>query len=42
MQIVERSDFPKDENVASLVFLYGNFHKINQHFIDGSFEDGLV
>jgi hypothetical protein len=39
--IVERSDFPKDENVASLVFLYGNFHKINQHFIDGSFENGL-
>ena len=39
--IVERPDFPKDENVASLVFLYGNFHKINQHFIDGSFEDGL-
>ena len=41
-EIVERSDFPKDENVASLVFLYGNFHKINQFFIDGSFEDGLV
>ncbi|WP_281846346.1 hypothetical protein [Olleya namhaensis] len=39
--IVERSDFPKDENVASLVFLYGNFHKINQYFIDGSFENGL-
>ncbi|PKG53598.1 hypothetical protein [Olleya sp. 1-3] len=39
--IVERPDFPKDENVASLVFLYGNFHKINQYFIDGSFENGL-
>ncbi|AUC74642.1 hypothetical protein [Olleya sp. Bg11-27] len=41
-EIVEQSDFPKDENVASLVFLYGNFHKINQFFIDGSFEEGLV
>ncbi|WP_452225327.1 hypothetical protein [Lacinutrix chionoecetis] len=33
--------FPKDENVATLVFLYTNFHKINFHFIDGSFNDGL-
>ena len=35
------SNFPKDENVQTLVFLYINFHKINQHFIDGSFHEGL-
>ncbi|MEQ3663828.1 MULTISPECIES: hypothetical protein [unclassified Olleya] len=40
--VVNQSNFPKDENVASLVFLYGNFHKINLHFIDGSFDDGLI
>lgn len=34
--------FVKDENVSTLVFLYTNFHSINQHFIDGSFEEGLV
>ncbi|BAO76079.1 hypothetical protein [Winogradskyella sp. PG-2] len=33
--------FNKDENVSTLVFLYTNFHSINQHFIDGSFEEGL-
>ena len=38
---VQKSTFPTDENVATLVFLYTNFHSINQHFIDGSFEDGL-
>ncbi|NRD21734.1 hypothetical protein HNV10_00680 [Winogradskyella litoriviva] len=34
--------FAKDENVSSLIFLYTNFHNINQYFIDGSFEDGLT
>ncbi|WP_179348127.1 hypothetical protein [Winogradskyella pacifica] len=38
---VQKSNFPQDENVATLVFLYTNFHSINQHFIDGSFEEGL-
>ena len=38
---VNHPKFPKDENVASLVFLYTNFHNINAHFIDGSFEEGL-
>ncbi len=38
---VEQPDFPKDENVEALVFLYLNFHRINQHFIDGSFDDRL-
>ncbi|MBU2939942.1 hypothetical protein KO494_10365 [Lacinutrix sp. C3R15] len=38
---VASDGFPKDENVASLVFLYTNFHNINQYFIDGSFSEGL-
>jgi len=39
---VNQANFPKDENVATLVFLYFNFHNINKHFIDGSFEKGLM
>lgn len=39
--IVNNSKFIKDENTATLVFLYTNFHNINQHFIDGSFKEGL-
>jgi hypothetical protein len=39
--IVDNKKFVKDENVSTLVFLYTNFHNINQYFIDGSFEDGL-
>ena len=38
---VNNPKFNKDENVSTLVFLYTNFHSINQHFIDGSFEKGL-
>jgi len=39
---VEDKSFPKDENVQTLTFLYFNFHDINKHFIDGSFNDGLA
>ena len=39
---IEAPSFPKDENVKTLSFLYLNFHDINKHFIDGSFEDGLA
>lgn len=38
---ISNANFPKDENVETLLFLYLNFHKINLHFIDGSFQDGL-
>ena len=38
---VSAPGFPKDENVETLKFLYLNFHRINQHFIDGSFSEGL-
>ncbi|NRD19303.1 hypothetical protein HNV08_04520 [Winogradskyella eckloniae] len=39
--IVNDVKFNKDENVSTLIFLYTNFHTINQHFMDGSFEAGL-
>lgn len=40
-EAVADKSFNKDDNVNTLVFLYTNFHSINLHFIDGSFEDGL-
>jgi glutaredoxin-related protein len=40
-ETVDNTKFIKDQNVSTLVFLYTNFHSINQHFIDGSFEEGL-
>lgn len=40
--IVAKKSFPKDENVAALSFLYINLHKVNLHFMDGSFQEGLV
>jgi hypothetical protein len=39
---VSEESFPKDENVEALKFLYLIFHSINEHFIDGSFQDGLA
>ena len=38
---VNNTKFNKDENVSTLIFLYTNFHTINQYFIDGSFDEGL-
>ena len=40
--IVNEKAFPNDENVEALSFLYINLNKINLHFIDGTFEDGLA
>lgn len=40
-ETVADKNFPKNENVASLAFLYINLNKFNAYFIDGSFEDGL-
>lgn len=39
---VESKAFPKNDNVENLVFLYKNFHNINKHFIDGSFDEGVL
>lgn len=41
-QIVDSDDFPKDDNLEALSFLYIQTNAINYHFIDGSFEDGLA
>ncbi|WP_066223930.1 hypothetical protein [Formosa haliotis] len=39
--IVEDKSFLRDENVEALAFLYLNLNKVNLHFIDGTFQDGL-
>lgn len=39
--ITKRNDFPADDNVASLQFLYLNLNRINLFFIDGSFKQGI-
>jgi hypothetical protein len=39
--IVEQATFPKSENIESLVFLHRYSHKINLHFMEGSFEEGF-
>ncbi len=38
---VSKPDFPKNDNVASLAFLYLNSNKLNLHFLEGTFEKGL-
>ena len=40
-KIIKSEGFPIDNNIEALSFLYVNLHKINAHFIDGSFEEGL-
>ncbi len=39
--IITDKKFRKDENVEALSFLYTNLNKINLHFIDGSFDEGI-
>lgn len=39
--IVASKDFPKNDNISSLVFLYVNSHKLNLHFMEGTFKKGL-
>ncbi len=39
--IVAEESFPKDENVEALSFLYLSTNKVNVHFMDGTFTDGL-
>jgi len=38
---VSDSSFPKNDNIASLSFLYVNSNKINLHFLEGTFDKGL-
>ncbi|WP_273567138.1 hypothetical protein [Maribacter halichondriae] len=39
--VVESKDFPKNDNIASLSFLYINANRLNQHFLEGTFAKGL-
>ncbi|TMM56953.1 hypothetical protein FEE95_10685 [Maribacter algarum] len=39
--MVESKDFPKNDNIASLAFLYINSNKLNFHFMEGTFNKAL-
>ncbi len=39
--VVESRDFPKNDNIASLAFLYLNANRLNLHFLEGTFSKGL-
>jgi len=39
--LIQNKDFPTDENIDGLIFLYLYTNKINLHFMDGSFQAGL-
>lgn len=42
LEIILNSDsFPKDDNIAVLSFLYLYNNKLNLHFIEGTFEEGI-
>lgn len=42
MEAVMNSDFfPKNDNISSLSFLYLNSNKLNLHFLEGTFKQGL-
>ena len=42
LEIILKSDsFPKDDNIAVLSFLYLYNNKLNLHFIEGTFEEGI-
>lgn len=40
-QRVARPDFPRSENIDTLIFLHLYSHKINLHFMKGSFAQGI-
>lgn len=37
---LQQADFPSRENVQSLAFLYRYSHRLNLHFMEGSFQEG--
>ena len=39
--ITKEEGFPKDDNVQSLIFLYVGSNKLNAHFMEGTFKEGL-
>lgn len=38
---INRDEFPQNDNLNSLSFLYLKAHKLNQYFIDGAFDEAL-
>jgi hypothetical protein len=40
-KMLESKDFPSNDNISSLAFLYVNSNKLNLHFLEGTFEKGL-
>ena len=40
-EVVTGTDFPRDDNISSLIFLYSYTHQLNLHFLEGRFTDGL-
>ena len=38
---INEKDFPKNDNIGSLIFLYVNANKLNLHFLEGTFEKAL-
>ena len=39
--VVASKEFPKNDNIASLAFLYINANKLNLHFLEGTFNRGI-
>tara|TARA_R110002012_G_scaffold322096_1_gene555339 strand:- start:22453 stop:23997 length:1545 start_codon:yes stop_codon:yes gene_type:complete len=40
-ETIHDANFPQNDNVTSLAFLYINSNKLNLHFLEGTFEKGL-
>ena len=40
-KVVDSKDFPKNDNIGSLAFLYINANRLNLHFLEGTFDKGL-
>jgi len=40
-EVVKKDEFPKNDNISSLTFLYINSNKLNLHFMEGTFDKGL-
>ncbi|MCG2459544.1 hypothetical protein K8352_02145 [Flavobacteriaceae bacterium F89] len=40
-KVVKSDEFPKNDNISSLTFLYINSNKLNLHFMEGTFDKGL-
>lgn len=39
-ETINKKDFPHNDNITSLAFLYINSNKLNLHFLEGTFEKG--